>query len=186
MGYNAPVNCKIENMSIRVHNESWISGGSEVCIRAVLNCHNNRTYGGAYPTANFQYQSLQESNYLGRLINKFTRRQVNNGTIRTLNYPLQTAWPTNLPTSDPIFFDYVIFERDIWPTERNFLEREGRSSNGYLTQSYSQWYRSADGAYAILTVTNTASYAGGISPIMFNSGTYAHPGFSIYFTTRAF
>ena len=184
MGYHAPVNCKIENMSLRRHNESWLSGGSEVCIRAVLNCQNNRTYGGAYPTANFQYQSNQESNYLGRLIQKFTRRQVNNGTILNVNYPLQTAWPTNFPLSDPIFFDYVIFERDIWPTSLNHLSRSGRFDPAPFnqTESYDQWYRSADVNYDFGTITNNSSYPGQF----YNGGTFGNPYYFMYFTTKAF
>lgn len=192
MGYHAPVNCKIENMSIRYHYESWLAGGSEVCIRSVLNTKNNRLYGGAFPEINFQYKSLQESNYLGRFINKFTRRQVNNGTIVAVNYPLETAWPTNVPASDPVFSDYVIFERDIWPTGRNFLYRQGRASNGNFTDPYPQWYRSSDQAYDIGTVSNNISVVNPTGPgtsfstIMYNTGQIGHPDYFIYFTTRGF
>lgn len=120
MGLHSPVNCKIDQMIVKNHKESWLAGASEVSIRAALNCHNNLELGRHRSIAgNMQYKSDQNSNYLGKLIAKFKRREVKNSTAKYVQYSLQTNWPVQSYGSDPIWFDYLIFERDIWPATKN-------------------------------------------------------------------
>lgn len=66
-----------------------------------------------------QYRSDQNSNYLGNLIEKFKRREVRNRITKYVSYSLQKNWPVQYYVSDPIWFDYLIFERDIWPATKN-------------------------------------------------------------------
>ncbi len=144
------VNCKIESMIVRQHKENWIAGASEIAIRAVLNCHNNRENGLPDPAANTQYKSDQASNQLGKLISKVKRKKIKNQEMFYPNYSLQTLWPSRYRASDPIYFDYVIFERDIWPspTQMNYRWMPGRSdlfwTSGGVTSQYELKYRSAN------------------------------------------
>jgi hypothetical protein len=113
-------NCKIDEMTVREHKENWIAGGSEVAIRAVLNTHNNRENGLAFPAADKQYKSDQASWQLGKLICKVSRKKVNNQTKFTANYTLQAQWPSRYERLDPVWFDFVIFERDVWPSPTQY------------------------------------------------------------------
>lgn len=114
MNLHYPVNCKIDQMLVKDYKESWLSGASEVSIKASLNCHNNLEMGRHRSIAgNMQYKSDQTSNYLGRLIRKFKRKEIRHQTIiYNVSYSLQTRWPVQYYQSDPIWFDYLIFERD--------------------------------------------------------------------------
>jgi hypothetical protein len=146
------VNCKIQDMIVRQHKENWLSGGSEIAIRAVLNCHNNRENGGPAPAANTQYKSDQASHRLGKLICQVTRKKVRNQTQFTANYSLQAGWPSRYRASDPIYFDYVIFERDLWPSpsQEYYKVMSGRNDLFWLsdptifTPTYNLLYRSAN------------------------------------------
>jgi hypothetical protein len=124
---NYIVNCKLQNMIVKDNKEHWLSGASEVSIRAALNCHNNLELGQPSSMAsNKQYKSTQASPYIGKLIYKVKRKQVRNGTTINANYTLQTGWPSRYRASDPVYFDYVIFERDLWPSEKQSNMMPGR------------------------------------------------------------
>jgi hypothetical protein len=146
MGTHFPVNCKIENMIVREHKEHWLSGASEIAIRAKLHCHNNLEYGAAAPAPYQPYKSDQFSNYLGKRIDKFKRREINRQTVKFVNYSLQTNWPVQFYRSDPVYFDYVIFERDLWPATKNEAIRLGRRDTYWppygISQAWEQFYRS--------------------------------------------
>ena len=147
MGLHYPVNFKIEFMTVREHKEHWLAGKSEIAIRAALNCHNNLALGQASPAPTEQYTSDQKSNYLGKVIEKFKRKEIRNQTNKFVNYELQKNWPTQFYRSDPVYFDYVIFERDIWPATLNKPLRYGRVETywppyGSISSPWEQWYRS--------------------------------------------
>lgn len=120
MGTHFPVNCKIENMIVKERKESWLAGASEIAIRASLNCHNNLELGRPASIAvSTQYRSDQHTSFIGNLIKKFKRKEVRNQSVKNVNFSLQTNWPTQYYQSDPIWFDYVIFERDLFPAKIN-------------------------------------------------------------------
>lgn len=100
---------------------------------------------------------------MGKLIRNFTRREVSRSTNVTFNFILQTGWPSSSPLSDPIYFDYVIFERDSWPTGLNNLDRYDFSGFPYYLGNdfYSLKYRSSDGYYTNGKITN---YQSAVSP----------------------
>jgi cell division protein FtsB len=123
---NDIVNCRLQSMIVKDNKEHWISGASEVAIRAALNCHNNLELGNPSPAVTKQYRSDQASAYIGKLICKVKRKQVRNGTVINANYTLQTGWPSKFRSSDPVYFDYVIFERDLWPAEKQGNMMPGR------------------------------------------------------------
>ncbi len=138
-------------MIVRQYKENWLSGESEVAIRAVLNCHNNRENGGPAPAAvDKQYKSDQASHRLGKLICKVKRKKIRNQTQFAVNYSLQAGWPSRYRVSDPIYFDYVIFERDLWPSPTQTLYPiDGRTDLFWLsgpspTPNYILPYRSAN------------------------------------------
>lgn len=147
------VNFKIQKMKVFNTKEHWVSGSSEVCIRAKLTCHNGRKLGapqtqGAEPA---QYTSDQFSNYLGKLIKKVKRKDIRNGTLLDIQYSLQQNWLNNYEFRDPVNFDYTIFERDPWPAVLVKSTHYGRYSPfdiGYTYwgggPNFNQWYRSSD------------------------------------------
>jgi hypothetical protein len=156
MGTHLPVNCKIEKMMIKECKESWLAGASEIAIRAKLNCHNNLTDGKPSPAATIQYKSDQYSNYLGRKIAKFKRKAIKNRDIVYVNYSLQTNWPTQFYLIDPIYFDYIIFERDVWPAplnpigSKNGIRRQDLFAipfTGLYSDDWNQKYRSQKKKY---------------------------------------
>ena len=191
----ALVNCKVENMTVNVTYESWLAGKSEVSIKAQLTCHNNRKLGDLNAETK-QYRSDQYSNRLGKLIRKFSRREVKNSTQIFVNYSLQQGWSSLNPLSDPIFFNYAIFERDNWPVgvreiymgrRKDFLQNNMVESDYYAT-----YYRagaeplpfgfSSNSLYSKGAITNTLGafpnngnftsvpYNSGIKTMYFNNG----------------
>lgn len=144
----ATINFKIQSMRVGVHKESWVSGASEVCIRAKLHCHNDRALGDRNSIYSEHYTSDQYSNFLGKLIKKIRRKDIKDATLLTIDYPLQVNWQVELINKDPIYFDYLIFERDPWPAKINRFERPGRYSvifpNDLPSMTWMQNYRSSD------------------------------------------
>jgi hypothetical protein len=112
------INFKIQNMRVAVHKESWLSGASEVSIRAKLVCHNGRALGDPLGEQ-YEYTSDQYSGYRGKLIKKVKRKDIRNVELLTVNYPMQTEWQNEWPSQDPVHFIYIIFERDNWPAQVN-------------------------------------------------------------------
>ncbi|NOT91440.1 hypothetical protein [Ferruginibacter sp.] len=147
---HAKVNCKLERMIIKDAKESWLAGASEISIRAKLHTHNNRALGNFYPAAEENYTSLQKSNYLGKLIKKVKRKQIRRGDDMVVNYALETNWQAQYLYSDPIFFDFVIFEKDNWPAGLNRYKPNGRidqrAGPSVETLPWDLFYRSADHA----------------------------------------
>ena len=115
----------IQFMNVRNPKESWVAGASEVSVRAKLVCHNGRHLGipGDYQE---EYSSDQFSNYLGKLVRKIRRNELNE--VLTLNFILQTQWQNEVPSQDPVHFIYVLFERDIWPAKLNTDHRYALNS----------------------------------------------------------
>lgn len=193
MNTHTPVNCKIENMSVRVHNEYWVSGGSEIAIRAKLHCYNDRLYGQLFnpPTlvGHKDYTSDRYSGFIGKFIRKFSRYEVNHGSLRLVNYPLQVGWQADNTTTAPIYFDYVIFERDLFPAGRQFPMRQYRDfiNPGDPLSSWAQFYRSQDPAYITNTVKNVDIYTGPSPfPTYYNNRTVNTPADNIFFDLKAF
>jgi hypothetical protein len=110
---HALVNCQIEHMRVNVFYESWLAGKSEVSIRAVLHCHNNRAL-GFFNQFEEHYDSDQKNgnSYLGRLIRKFTRKEIRNGNIILVNYPLQIGWQLWMSIVT-LFFLIMLFLKEI-------------------------------------------------------------------------
>jgi hypothetical protein len=144
----ATINFKIQGMRVAVHKESWISGSSEVAIRAKLHCHNDRPLGNRFTSQSEHYTTDQYSNYLGKLIKKVKRKDIRDATLMYVEYSLQRDWQFELPARDPIHFDYLIFERDPWPAKLNTFQRSGRYSIIFPSDPpslpWNQNYRSSD------------------------------------------
>jgi hypothetical protein len=197
MNQHNPVNCKIENMVIKAHKERWLSGQSEIAIRATMNTINGREYGN--PLANFfDYGSDQDVNFgklTGKFIESYTYRQVKNETNKAINYYLQAGWPTSVIATDPVYFDYVIFERDFWPTQIQTLRRQNfliQYSATPIAGFYSQRYRSNDEAYAVGRIVANSSLLNPIPvtpvnwPIFYNNGSTTGIGNTISFNLKPY
>ena len=187
MNLHLPINIKIENMIVRQHKESWVAGWSEIAIRAVLNTYNGRDLGN--PSAGFkEYKSTQVSGLGGIIIKQFTNKEIRRQTSKYVNYTLQNGWPTSQPFSDPIYFDYVIFEKDAWPQVSQDLFRQNfvHSSNNF-TDSYSLPYRSANTPYDIGRIINNSSMIfPPTNPVYYNNGSSNGFENSITFNVKPF
>jgi hypothetical protein len=166
---------QITDMAVKEHKERWLSGGSEVSIRAKLVCHNGRDQGDIIG-AQKEYTSDQYSNLLGKLVRKFSRREVKNATVKTINYNMQRDWQVEYPAVDPVYFVYVIFERDAWPAGVVQKERfapispfTGQDAPG----PFNLWYRT-QGANSGETPYAEYLFCG--SPLIATAGTYAGAG----------
>lgn len=159
LGHNK-INFRIQNMKVTINNESWLSGASEVAIRAKLVCHNGRHLGipGSYPD---QYSSDQYSKKIGKLIDKFKRKDVKDGIWHNaLNYVMQTNWQNEVPSQDPVHFIYTIFERDKWPAYVNTDEFPGYGKRYALSSPISGELAPPDGfsLYYRAEKKNTGNY----------------------------
>jgi hypothetical protein len=174
----ATINFKIQSMRVGVHKESWVSGASEICIRAKLHCHNDRALGDRNSSFSEHYTSDQYSNYLGKLIKKVKRKDIKNANLLTIDYSLQRDWQMELINKDPIYFDYVIFERDPWPAKLNSFVRQGRYSIIFPNDSVDNSpYHYGTFAGNILIASSANEYAGtglvqGNGQIAFNTVLY--------------
>lgn len=173
---HSKVNCKIEKMIVKDGKESWLAGASEISIRAKLHTHNNRELGNLPNSPAKHYRSLQYSNYLGKLISKFKRKSIKNGTEKSVNFPVETDWQSQFAYSDPIFSDYVIFEKDNWPAHLHNNLRYGRIDTrirGSETETWDQKYRSSKRKYT----DNDYPYASGV---IVNNYTFINYGTSYF------
>lgn len=181
-----PVKCKIENMSVRVYYESWLAGKSEVCIKANLSCHNNRALGALNGNVNdAYYRSNQYSNKLGKFVRKFSRKEIKRQTSVPINYSLQTGWSSLNVLSDPIFFNYIIFERDIWPVGFNTVDRGARLDHIQNPVSVSNANRTDfrakenPGSFSLPTYSMYAKASIVNKPFSFpNAGTFLQPPYN--------
>lgn len=148
---HAKTNFKIANMTIKDPKESWLSGAAEVHIRAKLHCHNNREEGAVSPAQEMHYRSKQYSNLVGKQIRKFKRKDIKDQIQIYVDYPIETDWQYSNFFKDPIYCDFVIFEKDAWPAKKNIRNVTGRKdllqSPSVTTNSWKQNYRSAERAY---------------------------------------
>jgi hypothetical protein len=139
---------KIEKMTIKDPKESWLSGAAEVSIRAKLHCHNNRKEGAVYPAEQTDYRSKQYSSLVGKQIYKFKRKDIRQQNQIYVNYTVEEDWQYSNFYKDPIYCDFVIFEKDAWPAKKNLRNGEGRNdlfqSPSITTTSWKQNYRSAE------------------------------------------
>lgn len=168
MGLYNPIDVKIDKMIIKKTHEYFLSGASEVAIRAALNTINGRHEGN--PTDDFWvYKTLQDGNGKhGKMIKEFTRSQVRDETSLILNYDLVLNWPSNPSNINrgPVYYDLVIFERDHFPTtaytlyRQNFLNYNYKPNDDYFSHSY----RSADIAYDINRIVNLSSLLNPVAP----------------------
>jgi hypothetical protein len=159
---NNPINCKIQNMVVKKHKEYWAAGGSEIAIRSALNTINGYINGD--PSLGYEdyYANNSTPSFRGALLKWFSRSDIRNEASINVDFPLQNGWPTNILTSGPVYLDYVIFERDQWPTGKQILERKdvgfwfynaGNPEDGYISHTY----RSADIYYDLYRITNYPS-----------------------------
>jgi hypothetical protein len=170
LGHNK-INFKIQYMRVRNPKESWLSGSSEIAIKAKLVCHNGRDLGLPYPAEKKEYSSDQYSNKLGKLIIKVKRKDVKEQNILTVNYPLQTNWQNYEPQQDPVHFMYVMFERDPWPAKAWEIDKYSQNSpyfpNDPHPGKFTLWYRSSENfdptPYANYHFTNTLILATAIT-----------------------
>ncbi|MBL7738533.1 MAG: hypothetical protein JNK14_04890 [Chitinophagaceae bacterium] len=148
----ATVNCRINNMTVKQHKESWIGGKSEIAIKGYLWTWSGRWNGNTsgpivdYTSDNSTYENR------GKLIKEFKRKDVKNEVEKTINYNLHRNWKKDNYYSDPICFGYVIFERDNWPTglKTHYVNLPSAADQHahYLT------YRSKDDNYSVGTIYN--------------------------------
>ena len=54
---------------------------------------------------------------------------------------MQTNWQNSNHLQDPDYFDYVIFERDSWPAQKQTRERQGREDRLQNPFSIAEPYR---------------------------------------------
>ncbi len=148
---NAVINCRIQKMTVKHHKESWVAGKSEVAIRAARWTWNGTSNGGSGSQVDIGSNNTS-FDFRGHLIREFKRKEVNNQDEKTIHYTLQTNWAKNNFYSDPVWFGYVIFERDNWPTGLR-THHVNIPSAPVTTPRY--WtYRSADDYYSIGTIYN--------------------------------
>jgi hypothetical protein len=198
MNLHNPVNFEIENMTVKKTHEYWLSGSSEISIRASLNTINGREYGN--PALGYkQYKTFVDEEFgklTGRLLYVFKRKWIKNDEPQEIHKKLQNGWPTTMLATDPVYYDYVIFERDFWPSTIQTLRRQNFSaiySSTPLEGYYSQRYRSNDEAYAIDRVVTSTSLLNPISntipvqpPIYYNNGSSAGINNSISFNFKPY
>jgi hypothetical protein len=148
IGDGTNVNYRINKMTVRHHNESWLAGQSEVRIRAWMNYHNGRYNGD--PAAPFQDYSTEASSTdeCGVLIKNVKRKDIKNWVENTVNFTLKTNWTLNIFSSTPVIFQYCIFERDLWPVGiRTASHYPYYGESAYAGQAAFFVYRSQDNEY---------------------------------------
>jgi hypothetical protein len=133
------INCQIQNMKIKSHKESWVSGASDVSIRTY------KTYSNIFAPNTTQEAIIDgdcsSSSYLGIDIRKFSRNEVSNKKNILINFNLESNWKVDNFYTDPVRLLYVIFESDGWPAGvKSFTIYE----NGAIVNLY---YRSTDHYY---------------------------------------
>lgn len=186
MGTNNPISCKIQNMTVREHKESWIAGGSELSLRSVLNTTNGHINGDLNAPIDQYLTMYDKTNLLGIFFRKFKRSDINNGNSIFIGLPLQTNWPTSIISNGPVYYDLVFFEKDIWPTGYQKLARENEFfilDQNNITNHYNQNYRSSDIFYDVNRITVypsavtsslgnniNATYGNGFTSTMFYNG----------------
>jgi hypothetical protein len=196
MNLNNPVNFKIENMLVKHHKENWLGGYSEIHIRAALNTINGRHEG--VPTDDYwQYKTDQDvstGKLRGKKVAYFSWKDVENSKNKAINVNMQSGWPTSVLASDPVYFDYVIFEMDNWPATIQTLRRQNFTivyNPSPITNYYSQRYRSNDEAYEVGRVVANTSLLNppgspNLLPIFYNNGSTNGIGNSIAFNLKPY
>jgi hypothetical protein len=151
-------NLKIVDMAVYDHKESWAAGASEVNIIAWIETYN----GLDWNDDPYRFACLRSAyDYYGFEIRKFSRDEVDNEDVITINYPLQDvidAATISPYQSNTLFFSdgsvwsgcaysYSIFEYDSWPTGTvtGFYYIADGGTNDII-------YRSADWHYKMHTL----------------------------------
>lgn len=186
----------MEYIKIRDLKEHWLAGSAEVSIRAKLHCHNNRKE-GLFNGEEQPYSSDQNSDFLGKLIKKVRRRDKNE--LFLVDYSLQTNWQASQLQTDPIFFDFVIFEKDNFPAYYNKYKIPGRRdvlqgpAGGPFTGDKNLYYRAAEAAYedrhlpyenGAIVNNGSAFYAGWTGAYFYATGVCDNS--EIFFTLKGF
>jgi hypothetical protein len=151
------VNARINKMTVRHRNESWLGGASEVCMRALSTTWNHRLLG---VTTNPQVSINNirtTTSFQGHEIWKMARVLCNNEY--TLNYAIHQNWNITSFSSDPIVYSYVIFEADAWPTGTKVAASLIPSNPDPLTNKDFFEFRSADESYGCNNGTPSVNYA---------------------------
>ncbi|MEI2710261.1 MAG: hypothetical protein V9E96_14800 [Chitinophagaceae bacterium] len=142
---SSTVNAKIEYMTIRHLNESWLAGASEVCIRALSTTWNHKLM-GVSTNPQVSINNIRTTTSLqGHEIWKLQR--VLCGYEQLVNYPLNINWEVTNFTSDPIVYTYVIFEADAWPIGTKVAASLIPSNPDPLTNKDYFEFRSNDESY---------------------------------------
>lgn len=142
------LNFRINKIKVKQHKENWLAGQSEVSINAWSNCRNGRVAGSASAPFQDYLTDVTYSDSKGILIKNVKRRDVKDQTEFTINYHLNTNWTVDNFNTKPIIFQYVIFEKDNWPTgERTRAHFPYNGESPYLNQSALFTFRSADDEY---------------------------------------
>ncbi|MFN8354542.1 MAG: hypothetical protein U0Y10_08855 [Spirosomataceae bacterium] len=143
-----------DRIKVTCYKESWLGGGSEVCIQAIIaNIDGYITYQTSLGWKTIEYFVLPYNVWGGSLnIRDFTRSEVSRGAVITDIFSAFT-YVSNDPTlTIPSFyanggtpgshFWYVIYEDDNWPVGTRY--KDVTSAAG---RTYTFAYRSADDEY---------------------------------------
>lgn len=107
----------IEKMTIKDHKEDWIAGGSEINLKAyrVFFDGNLNGPGGIGDCGISLDCSVACTDYLGKEISSYNRREVRNRNEKSLNFKFHNSRLESFPPTINTVVFYVIFERDNWP-----------------------------------------------------------------------
>lgn len=192
-------NFRIENIHVKDTKESWLSGDSEVHIKAVGATWNHRVNGSAssgvidYPVLRY----ASSTDLKGFEIKKVKRSDILSGvgSQYTINYPLHIGWKIDNFYSDPIVYSYVIFEYDKWPAgmktaaslipsspsaslDKNFLNfRSSNSPYGGESAGYN--------SYTSYSIYGNVSGLPALLANLYYDG-YSHTSTSLDFTTKKY
>lgn len=160
-----------ENMTIRKHNESFLAGKSDIWTKTYTGWN---TPNGVNPCNSSLPKIMWTNNANGEVfIRKFMRYMIPNTSLYVV-CGYAGSWdpgPNNVGGWQGDAFNYVIFEKDSWPTGVRFTDI---NNNGF---NASYQYRSADNYYdkgIILHWSSTGPHMNGYSrdisgQIKFNS-----------------
>jgi hypothetical protein len=151
------VNAKIEYITVKHHNESWMAGASEVSIKAISTTWNQRLLGISTNPEFTQNNLRTTSDPCGFEIWKMPRNKIN--TDNLINYPIIQNWKLDNFSSDPIVYAYVVFEADAWPVPLRFSRSLIPSNPSIFTNSEGLIFRSSDESYGSNVGTTSTNYA---------------------------
>lgn len=144
------INYRLNKLTVKLYKESWLGGDSEVHMRAWANCRNGRVNGNLLLGLQDYSTNVSTTDFLGCLIKNVKTRDIRNQKEFVVNLTLNSNWTVNDFNTKPIIFQYVIFERDLWPTG-TVTQVHNPYSGTSDTQNLQAFFtfRSADDEYII-------------------------------------